>query len=171
MSQEESMKSRSLIAVFLLLLSPGTLSAGTVPGRWEKIAALKPGYIFMVDRKAESPLQASFLRLEPDSLVVQMPDQSVRNLPKDTITKIEGLNKFPDRKRNGILIGAGVGFGLGFFGAAATNAHATASGPIWYGEAVAFYAGAGLGLAALGAILGAVIDTAHQDREVLYQAR
>ena len=63
-----------------------------------------------------------------------------------------------DSLRNGLLIGAGVGFAAGFLTLAAVNAAKTASGPIWDGEALGYYTTAGLAGAAVGAGLGAVVD-------------
>jgi hypothetical protein len=63
---------------------------------------------------------------------------------------------------NGALIGAGAGFAGGFFGFAAYNAKQTASGPIWYGEAVGIYTSYGLMGAGIGAVVGMVIDAAHK---------
>jgi hypothetical protein len=63
---------------------------------------------------------------------------------------------------NGTLIGAGAGFATGFLGLAAYNAKQTASGPIWYGEAVGIYTSAGLVGAGIGAVIGAALDAAHK---------
>jgi hypothetical protein len=67
-----------------------------------------------------------------------------------------------DSLRNGLLIGAGVGFAAGFLTLAAVNAAKTASGPIWDGEALGYYTSAGLAGAAVGAGLGAVVDAWHR---------
>jgi hypothetical protein len=68
----------------------------------------------------------------------------------------------PDSLRNGLLIGAGVGFAAGFLTLAAVNAAKTASGPIWDGEALGYYTTAGLAGAAVGAGFGAVVDALHR---------
>jgi hypothetical protein len=68
----------------------------------------------------------------------------------------------PDSLRNGLLIGAGVGFAAGFLTLAAVNAAKTASGPIWDGEALGYYTTAGVAGAAVGAGLGAVVDALHR---------
>jgi hypothetical protein len=67
-----------------------------------------------------------------------------------------------DSLRNGVVIGAGVGFAAGFLTLAAVNAAKTASGPIWDGEALGIYTSAGLAGAAVGAGLGAVVDALHR---------
>jgi nitrate/nitrite transporter NarK len=67
-----------------------------------------------------------------------------------------------DSLRNGLLIGAGVGFGAGFLTMAAVNAAKTDSGPIWDGEALGIYTSAGLAGAAIGAGLGVVVDALHR---------
>lgn len=63
---------------------------------------------------------------------------------------------------NGVLIGTGVGFAGGFLGLAAFNAKATATGPIWYDEAVMTYTAAGILGAGIGAGVGAVIDAVRR---------
>lgn len=63
---------------------------------------------------------------------------------------------------NGVLIGSGVGFASGFFGMAAFNAKATATGPIWYDEAVMGYTAAGILGAGIGAGVGALIDAVRR---------
>lgn len=69
-----------------------------------------------------------------------------------------------DSLLNGVLIGAGVGFGVGFLGLAAVNAKETASGPIWDAEAVGIYTSAGLLGAAVGAGIGAIVDAVRPSR-------
>lgn len=63
-----------------------------------------------------------------------------------------------DSLLNGTLIGAAVGFGAGFATLAIANANATDSGPVWSGENVGYYAGAGIIGAGIGAGIGALID-------------
>jgi len=70
-----------------------------------------------------------------------------------------------DSVLNGLLVGAGIGFGAGFLGMAAFNARETASGPIWDGEALGIYTSVGLLGAAIGAGIGAAIDALHPDRQ------
>jgi len=69
-----------------------------------------------------------------------------------------------DSVLNGLLVGAGVGFGTGFLGMAAFNARETASGPIWDGEALGIYTSVGLLGAGIGAGIGAAIDALRPDR-------
>jgi hypothetical protein len=69
-----------------------------------------------------------------------------------------------DSLLNGVLIGAGVGFGAGFLSMAAFNAKETASGPIWDAEAVGIYTSAGLLGAAVGAGIGAIVDAVRPSR-------
>jgi hypothetical protein len=69
-----------------------------------------------------------------------------------------------DSLLNGVLIGAGVGFGAGFLGLAAFNAQETETGPIWDAEAVGIYTSVGLLGAAVGAGIGALVDAVRPSR-------
>jgi hypothetical protein len=70
--------------------------------------------------------------------------------------------------RNGVLLGAGLGFGTGFLGLAAVNAHQTASGPIWDRGSVGYYISAGLIGAGIGALTGAAVDAGRKDTDILF---
>jgi hypothetical protein len=94
-----------------------------------------------------------------------------RILARTEILTIVSAAKIRGKKMKGALIGSAVGFGAGFIGLAALNAHKTASGPIWDGEAVGYYAGAGIGVAAVGAVVGAMISSIHKHQEILFKAR
>jgi hypothetical protein len=63
-----------------------------------------------------------------------------------------------DSLLNGTLIGAAVGFGAGFATLAIANTNATDSGPVWDGESVGYYIGAGIIGAGIGAGIGALVD-------------
>ena len=69
-----------------------------------------------------------------------------------------------DSLMNGVLIGAGVGFGAGFLTLAAVNAAKTETGPIWDAEAMGVYTSAGLLGAAVGGGIGALIDAVRPAR-------
>ena len=90
-------------------------------------------------------------------------------IPKKDVDRIETVEEVRDSRRNGVLIGAATGFAAGFLGLAAFNAHETASGPIWDGEAVGYYVSAGILGMGVGALTGYGIDAAVQSGEVLYQ--
>ena len=165
------MKSRAIAIALVSLFFPlSSLSAGIMPGRWEKVAALNPETEIMITLKSGERTESFFVSLGSDNVVIREVTGTVRVLPKTEVLSIITAKKVPDRKLNGVFIGAGVGFGAGFFGLAAWNARATASGPIWDGECLGYYTGAGLIMAAIGAVVGAVIDAVHKDQEVLYMA-
>lgn len=84
--------------------------------------------------------------------------QSTQSIQPSTSTQA----KNSDPLWNGALIGSGVGFASGFLGMAAFNAKATATGPIWYDEAVMGYTAAGILGAGIGAGVGAIIDAVRK---------
>jgi hypothetical protein len=169
---EEKVKScATAITLISLMFCTSSLSAGIIPGRWEKVAALNPETEIVITLKSGERTESYFVSLGSDKLVVREITGIIRELPKTEVLGIVTEKKISDGKLNGILIGAGVGFGAGFLGLAAWNARETASGPIWDREALGYYTGAGLIMAAVGAVAGSVIDAAHKDQEVLYVAR
>jgi hypothetical protein len=144
--------------------------AEVVPGRWEKVEALAEGSELRVAPFGKEAVFCQFRGFEGESLVVTDEKGAYLRIPRVAIDRIETAETVRDSRRNGTLLGAGAGFAAGFFGMAAFNAHATASGPIWDGEAVGYYVSAGiLGMGA-GAAAGYALDAAVENREVLYQS-
>jgi hypothetical protein len=169
--EEENMKSRvTIIALASVFIPLSSLIAGVMPGRWDKLASLNSGTGIIVVLKSGERTESSFVSLGSDSLVIREITGTERILPKTEVLSIITAEKVPGKKLKGALIGAGVGFGAGFFGLAAVNAQKTASGPLWDGEGLGYYTGAGLGVAAVGAAVGAIVSSAHQHQKILYKA-
>ncbi len=167
------MKVRTLLVLAgawsLLVTSPSAL-AGVIPGRWDKVDRLETGTPIVIVLKSGETLEARFSATKPDSLVFKAIDGTERQVPKAEVEKVTRAEKTRDSLTNGLLIGSAVGFAVGFGGLAIFNAHETASGPIWDGEAVSYYAGAGLLGGLIGALAGMGIDSAVKTQEELYRA-
>ncbi len=163
------MKKVIILIGWILLLASVSMGA-TVPGRWEKVEQLGVGTEILLTFRDGRTEAASFLGSEPEMLIVsRSPGSTPVLVSRGSIERIESAVTVPDSQRNGLLTGGLIGFGAGFLGTAAYNAHLTASGPLWDGEAVAVYLGPAVMGFGAGAATGALIDWAHQEREVFYQ--
>jgi hypothetical protein len=165
------MRSRRLTGLIVAFwLTASMVPAAVVPGRWEKVEALAEGSELLVTTFGQGGVLFRWRGFEGDSLVVTDTNQAELRIPRTGVERIETAHKVRDGRRDGTLIGAAAGFAAGFLGLAAFNAHKTASGSLWGGEAPGFYLSAGvLGMGA-GAVAGYVIDSAVEHREVLYRA-
>lgn len=157
-----------LIAVSWLTAS--VVPAGVVPGRWEKVGNLPEGSELVVTTVGRGEIPCRWGGFEGDSLVVTDMNGAELRIPRSGVERVETAQKVRDGRRDGTLIGAAAGFAGGFLGLAAFNAHKTASGPLWDGEAMGLYLSAGLLGMGAGAAAGYAIDAAVEHREVLYQA-
>lgn len=152
--------------VLSVLLCATPVIAQPVSSEWQPVDRLRPGtpvtIILKTGERVEAPLETT----TDTALRVTLRQGDELSIAKSDVLMVTARPR--DSLRNGTLIGAGVGFGLGFLGHAAFNAKATASGPIWDGEAVGYYAGTGLLAASIGAAIGAVIDVARRKTEIVY---
>lgn len=164
------MKTRIAVGLVFAVLFSGSLGAGVVPGRWEKVDALDEGTPMLVLLHSGERLRVTLVRSDADSLMLLTEDGIPLLLPKPQVKRITGVEAIRDRLHDGTLIGLAAGFAAGFVGLAAYNAHVTAGGPIWDGEALGYYAGAGLLGAGIGALAGAVIDASARSPEEYYRS-
>ena len=101
-----------LVVVFLM---NSCLYAGVVPGRWEKVEALKQGSIIVVTLDNGDILLGEFAILEVESIRMTVDDQE-REHPKSAVSKISQIEMGWSRKKKagiGAAIGSAIGFGLG----------------------------------------------------------
>lgn len=154
----------------LAVLSVHSLFAGVVPGRWEKMEALKSGATIIVFLQGGERLECIYQAVTEDHLVVASADQANLTIPKATISKVTGAQLIQDSTRNGTWIGAGIGFGTGFLGMVAVEKSKTASGYSLAEENLGFALAGGLVGAAAGAVTGRIIDGQMKASEVLYRA-
>jgi hypothetical protein len=150
----------SFVAVFLMLTA--SVQAMVIPGRWEKVAAEKPGSKIIVTLMTGDILECSFVRLLADSLIVSTPDGEEREYSKDNVARITTADKRADDLNNGLLIGAaiaGIPSGLVAIGCLAAK---TCTGS-QVGVALPIYVGIGAGI-------GLAVDAGIKDYETLYEA-
>jgi hypothetical protein len=165
------MKIKTLaIMVAWCSLMTASAFAGLIPGRWDKVDQLPAGTAIVVHLFSGEKLEANFIRTSPDSLDFTLAGGPERHIPKSEVREVSRAEKTRDSLKNGLLIGTGAGFAIGFCGLAAFNAHETASGPIWDTEAVSTYAGAGVLGGLIGALVGIGIDSAVKTQEQLFRA-
>jgi hypothetical protein len=155
--------------ILLFFFSPRIAEAQVIPGRWGKVEALPPGSDIIVILLTGARWEYALKSASTDFLILTAQEGRELRVAKADIRTVSRIRRDP--LRNGVLIGAGIGFGAGFFGLAIANAKATASGPIWDREDVGYYTAAGLGGAGIGALVGLAIDWAVRRPEVLYSSR
>ena len=158
------MKAGSIVSILTIaFLTISSLTAGVVPGRWEKVDSLIEGTGIIVKMDGGDRIEGEFFSSDAQSITIQTFEQVERDLPKAGVKKIQTIEKTGHNKIwDGALIGAGIGAG-------AMAITFTASGRRnWnYKEAAA----AGLLLSAgIGAGIGLGIDAAVGARETLYLA-
>ena len=155
--------SRTAVIVLILV---GLLSvpaqAQMIPGRWEKVAALKLGPRITVELKSGDRLEGQFEELSPSGLLLRTGSAQAA-IPRADIARI--TTREADRLRNGVLLGAAIGGAAIGGGVMAEHAIGPASDLNIFG--VAMFALAGT---ALGAAIGLGIDSIAKKEVVLYQA-
>ena len=131
--------------------------AEVIPGRWEKVIGLAVETLIAVDLKNGDRIQGKFKRLSPFELSLRT-GSARAVIPRADIERI--LSRRADSRRNGTLIGAGIGAGV--------SALLFVPAEDWddSGKASAVLIGAGAG-----ALIGFIADTAKKkDVAVIYQA-
>ena len=146
----------------IVLMVTTSVQAMVVPGRWEKVEALKQGSIIVVTLDTGDILQGEFATLEEESIRMTVDDQE-REYPKSAVSKINQIEMGWSRKKKagiGAAIGSAIGFGLG-----------AAIGGGKYGEGKYAIAG-GLFLGVIGGGIGATAGLAEQTSKeiVIYEA-
>ncbi len=154
---------RCFTSAFVCVLSICvTLHAGVVPGRWEKVAAEKPGSKLVVTLMSGDVIECAFGSLSTDSLKVSTPDGAEREYRKSDIARIITADKRTGSLTNGIVIGAlAGGIPSGILAAVAASDCYNCGGAAAAVVALCTGIGAGIGLA---------VDAGKQDHVTLYEA-
>lgn len=155
------------IGTALFILANLTVTAGTIPGRWEKVEALQPGSAIQVQMKSGNVVKAAFVGSAPDSLTLNDEEKHSLNVPKSEVQRI--TTRAADSTRNGTLIGLALGFAAGVaVGYAAYLQDSGDSGPFSDPRVYVFLGG--LPGAGAGALIGYMADKSHKGEDVLYEA-
>jgi hypothetical protein len=160
---------RIATAILGLLIAYPLPAAQIVPGRWDRVEALPRGAVILVTLTSGDQTENSFVASDPEVLILTNSSGTEIRVAKADILRV--ARQLRDPVRNGVLVGTGAGFGAGFFALAAFNAKQTATGPLWEGEALAQYIGAGLVGAGIGALAGLAIDAGRRTTEIVYSRR
>ncbi len=150
---------------FVVLLSSISLLAGTVPGRWEKVAALGPDEPVIVTLKGGDLLEGSILNTQSDQISFRDSHGSQRKIAKAEVRLVESVrkrssDKVVDGAWKGALIGSVVGLPFLIVGIAYAADRRDEG----------FRMGAGIFGVAVGAGVGAGADAVQRNRQVLYRA-
>ena len=158
---EVSMRNyRTVVIVWVLAcLLAIPARAQVIPGRWEKVEALKLGSQITGDLKSGDRIEGNFEGLSPSELSLRTGTAQAA-IPRSEIQKI--TTRQHDRRWNSALIGAGAGMALGSL---------VKAGGGGGGDEFEVYA---LSLSLLGAGIGALVaytaDALIMEEVVLYQA-
>ena len=157
------MRVKKGVFVFAFLLGVTTsIQAMVIPGRWEKVAAEKPGSNIIVTLITGDRVECTFTSLSNDSLIVSTPDGVEREYSKAHVARITTVDKRHDSLANGAAIGAlsaGIPTGILAIAVVATeDAYGEEAGLLF---AICTGIGTGIGLA---------VDASIKDYETLYEA-
>ena len=156
------MKLRLIQLTIGLALSTLPAQAGVIPGRWEKVNALKPGSQVVVHLKSQDQLDGNLIETNPEALRLATEDGSIREIPKLAVQTVT-LERSGNRSTwigagiggaAGVAIGAGLSSGFDETFLARTDLTALTFG-------------------AVGALAGALVGrtSSRPEREVLYRAK
>ncbi len=151
------MKKSILEILALAFLVTTSLQAQVIPGRWEKLNRQPTGKQIIVTLKAGDRLECAFKESGADDLTVVTSTGSELKVAKSEVRKVEK----EDDIRNGVLIGAAVGFAGPVIVTLASGVDRTEV-PLGFAIGVI---GAGVGAA-----VGYLLDKKRKGTEVLYQA-
>ena len=167
------------LLIIASLLSVGCASAGrtwsalaqpaqhisrsrVIPGNWEAVEALRPGTLIVVTLNNGGRIRGVFKALHPMMVEIHDHDGKDSSVARWDIANIV-VSGASDSSINGALIGAGIGLA----------AAGIILGTIGSGDGYVLPSaqwGAPLLLSAAGGLLGIVIDRAHRDEQLLYEA-
>jgi len=154
------MKARILTIFVLTAITATSLSAGVVPGRWEKLDGLDPGSKIVLTSKAGDSMRYTFKSSDSSSLTVKARVSRELVIPKSHVAKIVQQNS---RSSKPALIGAAIGGGTGVAMGVGVRSDEYPNAK-WEGAAVIL----GLIGAAIGATIGYCLTDNPPDA-VLYQ--
>jgi hypothetical protein len=133
-----------------------------IPGNWEAVEALRPGMSIVVTLNNGGRIRGVFKALHPMVLEINDHDGKDSSVARSDVASIV-FSGTSDSPLNGALIGAGIGLA----------AAGIILGTIGSGDGYVLPSakwGAPLLLSAAGGLLGIVIDRAHRDEQLLYEA-
>ena len=143
----------------IVLMVTTSVQAMVVPGRWEKVAAEKPGSNIIVSMVYGDVMHCSFISLSDDSIIVSTLDGVKREYSKADVARITTADKRQDSLVNGALIGAAsVGIPAGILIAGAVDAPSEK-----VAVPIAIFTGIGAGI-------GLLVDAGIKDYVTLYEA-
>ncbi len=163
------MSMSALVRALLVLAVPLAgvpVRAEVIPGRWEKLEQQRQNLPLIITLRSGERLKATYQGTTLDALLLRPFGGGETQIPKTDVLRIETV--VGDGVGDGVLWGAGIAFGVVALGAVISCA---GGGPCEGSEGAAGQvAVGGPPAAAIGALLGLVIDGVHKKREVLYQA-
>jgi len=116
------MNAKSIAISILVVATASSLSAGVVPGRWEKVETLEDGYPIIVTLKGWERLKGTFHGLSDEALLLVKDSGKELGLPKADVLKVESQDKpNSDSLMNGPMWGAILGGGLSALGVAVSR--------------------------------------------------
>jgi hypothetical protein len=145
------------ILPLLVVFSSGLLNAQVIPGRWEKVDSQPVGKQIIVTLKAGDRIEYALKESGADDLTVVDSTGRELKIAKSEVSKVET----EDGIRNGVLIGAAVGFAGPVIVTLASGVDRT---EVPFGFAIGVI-GAGVGAA-----VGYLLDKKRKGTQVLYQA-
>jgi hypothetical protein len=154
------------LPLFLVSALLGSVNAiaETIPGRWELVEMLAVDSPITVRTSAGESVQALFLKLEPEFLILHEQSNSEIRILRTQV--IEVARPKPKKFWTGTKIGAITGFVAGF-----VIGYAAGDDGIFYDMTAGFngivLGGAGAGA---GALAGAIVKKARERSEVIYKA-
>jgi len=159
------MKAKKVLTVFaIVLMLTASVQAMVIPGRWEKVAAEKPGSNIIVSLMTGDIMECSFMGLSEDSLILSTPDGVERKFSKANVARITSADKRSDSLTNGTLIGAasaGIPVGIISLVALGRGCHDCTEQAVVF---TAIWTGIGAGI-------GLLVDAGIKDQITLYEAR
>jgi hypothetical protein len=147
--------------LFFLVVANSWLSAGVVPGRWEKVEALMEGQAVTVKLESGEEIKAMYKDLTEVSILLDRGGEEELEIPKSAIVTVISQKRIcDDSLGNGAIIGAAVGGG---FALIAGFSLAGGDDTGYVAAIAALYAAMGMGV-------GAGVDSIVKGHEVYYQA-
>ena len=150
------------MAIVATTLVPGGVCAQEAVQGWPGLAAPGSSTVYVLD-DAGVERSGRLLGVNPDSLVLWVDDAEIRF----EAARVRRIQKRGDSLRNGALIGAVVGVGMGFFVAGISDCPGDDAG----GSCPGFRAGAFLGSTGFYMAVGAGIDALVVGRTTLYEGQ
>lgn len=157
------MKRVSLFFVLLFCIATALIHAEVIPGRWEKVHALDERAPIILDLDGGEKIEAQFLSLEDETILVKDEGGTERRIPKVQIRKISGRDRvIKDSVVDGLAWGALAGGMVGLVPLILFLSEDDLTSEIIGWSALATGVGAGTGLAA---------DALTKSHEVYYVGR